>query len=533
MNKEEKTTQQIEVENTIRQLLWDCIHACIPIVALCEMVMRYIPHSAVRACSLLRNPFSVVDIQVLALPCQSFDESTFFVGADGVGKDVAVLNQPRTANQLKIPCGPPVRLSQDWTIEMKIQSENKNELVVDKFTLISTRKDTEGKSVVHSELVQSTRPRSYLRKVPRMSLSPDKKTLCYITNSTFSLEGKVWTEERIEFITKNDTKTKKPLVIKKPYEKHMIVPLHPRVDWLHGNHHVALEHNRSLLVVHVSDSCEHKADFSASENILVMSVEEMDYSWSHRLVHEFPVIFSDEGALSAAHPTKNQFIVYMKYDFWLIAYRENTWWIVCQFDNRRDMYMQWSLLGTHLIFDDLKDDSVYSIVADPEKKTILHENIVVESRSNIDIHIIENDPGAEYSILRRIASERGTETNTHFHFKEKKVELCKRETSGPFFLLQSASQIYIFCRETGELLQVLQFDGSNETCVACTWNLTKTRLFVLVRDHVSQLYRFLVFSNTDFEDLFRKKYVRYPISVNCKPLISNDDPEIKFLGFFL
>lgn len=503
----------------IRHLLWECVHTRVDVASLCDLIVGYIPHSTVRACSLLHNPFKIVETSVVDDPCQELGVSMFSVGADGVGRDFTFIIQPGTFKRLRGTCGPPVH-PKDWTIEMKHHSETKNNITVDTFVVFSTRRDDDKKSVTHSIRMQATRMGERMT-VPRISLAPDQKMFCYTTNSKVFLDGNTWYETGFYFDAPHSSKKTKAVVIQEPDDRQIFVD--SRVDWLHGNRHIAIDHDEySVLVLQIPDQDNEEQDAGSSsivrkmsDEIPVMFSEKMDYSWSHKLVHEFPVIFAGEVSLHAVHPSKNQFIVIMEGYYWLIAYKDNIWWIVGQIENAHQMTLKWSLLGTHLILHKLLEG--YYVVVDHEEKTILDEKLI-KSRS-ADIVVVENDPQTEYEINNQIVAKFCDQKNN------------KVDTNGPFFLALTASQIHFFCRETGELLQIIQFDESKETCVDLTWNSSRTRIFVLVRDKTSQTHRVLTLTNHDFEAHLRSTFEKYPTTVNYQPVVNND--AVEFMGFFL
>lgn len=508
---QDKEHKQTDKHGTIRRLLLQCVHGHIAVHEICDLIVGYVPHNTIRACSLLLEPFRIIDTLAVNEKCQTISLATFDIGTDGVGQDQVKINET------KKNCGPPVEPSKEWTIERKGESESKDNKAVNTQTITHTRKDKTHSVVLRSFLAPLV---SFYDEVP-MCISPDKKTVIYETTSHELIDGKAQYQTTFEFESYPSTR-RTTIVIRDISDQYFCDTY---ATWLHGNRHVALiSDENQMLVIHLPDR---EVIYSKKETaITVMSRRDMKRSWTKKQVHTFPVLFTGEVRFTDANPARNEFIVETGFLAWIIRFRDNTWWIARKFDDVDEFVeMKWNLSGTHLILKNTASDIACSMRFDKEEDEEQElQNPGMTTAIDLDLpDAVENDPQVEFGIARRLFD---------FFWYKKDIPI-RIKPNGPFFVVYNKSWIAFFCRETGDQLQMIRMDETKEICLHCKWNASNTRLFVLVEDKGSHTFRILTLGNSHFEKHLQTTYASYPNTRNCPSLFPLVMDKFKKTGFFL
>lgn len=517
---EKKTNSGMSERKTIliRQLLKQCVHEYIVVDGLCELIIDYVPHSTIRACSLLHDPFKVIDTMMIPYEDCILYGTSFNTCSFGVGRD-----QVQIGGFLE-NCGPPIHPSECWTIDNKLARETKNNITMETFTITHTQKDKK-----HTVMMRCLHPTTACcGTIPSISVSPDKKTMLYRATSREPIDGQIQYKTKFVFES-HPVKNNKNVTISIEDTDNRY-SYYSNVEWLNGNRHIAFANPEdSLLVLQIPDTqVEKKEDtyvvVHKKGQIPSMTSQKMEQAWSNKEVHTFPVLFLGEFRVCDVNLCQNFFLVKMSGHAWIIGYRDRTWWIERKIADTEDLYLQWSLSGAHLIVKNELLDSIYSISVDTEKKRILYEPEVTSKHAIPDI--VESDPSNEYDICNRIFS--------YFH-AQPRLGIRVRK-NGPFFVAHTANWISLFCRETGEQLQLMRFDESKEICFDCIWNSSSTRLFVvLVRGKKRRTFHLLTLCNTDFETHLQTTYASYPRSKTpfFELFPKHNTKLFKYMGFFL
>jgi len=487
----EPDEKKVAKRQSIRQQLHALVVERIPVPNLCDLVMSFVTHATVRACSLLQQPFKILHAETINT-AQTIDGAAFYSLAGAVGCDVLNLHLHKSEKHYCLPLVGGVPGPLELSISVATLTVETKESTIDTFEVrIQNKKET---SVARLASLRIRPSPSVSIKKPRVSVSDDNRMVSIASSSAYGTDGAEDTLLFEQWLPGCKPKRFRPVVFRKAqaFELYEV-----ELDWLHGNRHAAYQVSESSCVAFkVPEEVEDGGSVYGHESkapalcydlhtIRSMNSRAMRDSWQHKKKHSFPALFTSWARVQQMNPARNLLLVAMDHDWWFIRYEAEHWWIVHHMELSGNLRMEWSVSGSHFfVLDYWREKSVCVMFGDDrEVQTTEHVGTINNS--------VESCPERELKILREL------------QIRSEAVPFVTSVTAtGPFFIVELEREILFICRETGDIIQRFKFD---ERILNCVWNLSKTRLYVLLS------CRLLTLGNDDFETLLHTTYRDYPV----------------------